>query len=307
MQANYQGNMTNGQVPYNNPYGQTQGQPIYMPPNAYQPTPVMPGFVPVMPVGYFGIQPRMLGLDKLMAIRGVFIKSKFRGLEALTGCEQTHRHFVYALGADGKAKKGHKVFKCKEASDCLMRQCCSPHCRAFNMDVTHKDYQDSTFDGEPFLKFERPFQCTFLCLARPEMTVSLTEQGQSAVLGKIVNPFQCCDLTVHIKDAQDNLRYKIVGSCCQCGVLCEGPCCQGAEFDILTATGEKIGALKRVRASILQNMVETVANFSVEFPPQSTGPDRALFIAAAIMLDFTYFEKSTKGAAQTAAELETGN
>jgi hypothetical protein len=294
-----QGNMIvaqNGYVPPQQYQGQfgAQNQVVYMPANNMQ----MPLLMQLFPA----IQPRMGGLDKLMAINGVFIKQKFMALQAVTGCEQQHRHFVYALGSDGKHKKGGKIFKCSERSNCLMRQCCSPHCRSFNMDVNNKDYYDPGFDGTPFLKFERPFKCTLLCCNRPELKVRLTEGGQDVVLGKVVNPFQCCDLKMDVYDATDALKYYVVGSCCQCGILCEGPCFQGASFDIKTPGGDIVGTLKRVRASFLENVVETVANFSVTFPQNANGPDRALLIGATIMMDYIYFDKKSKGIEKTARD-----
>ena len=127
------------------------------------------------------------------------------------------------------------------------------------------------------------------------MKVHLVECDQNILLGKVVNPFGCCELKLNIFNASNDLRYTIVGSCCQCGVICQGPCCQEVELQILNVAAEQVGTLRRVKASILQNVVETVANFTVTFPQHSNGPDRALLIAATIMLDYTYFEKKSKG------------
>jgi len=237
---------------------------------------------------------RMAKVDKLMSVKGVFIRQKFPLLQAVTGCQQKHKHFVYGLGPDGKCRKGSKMFKCKENSGCLMRQCCASSCRVFDMDVTHKDYFDPKFDGKPFLKFERPFKCSFLCCNRPYMAVKLVESGQDILLGKVVNPYECCDLKLQVFDATDTLRYTVTGSCCQCGILFAGPCCQEVKLNILDGKGEKVGTLNKVRASILQNMLEPVANFVVNFPKNSTGPDRALLIASALMLDYLYFDHKPK-------------
>jgi len=271
------------------------GNVMYMPVPTMQ-VPLLQGMVPFF-------QPKMLGLDKLTSIHGVYIKQKFMKLQAITGCTQQHRHFVYALGNDGKHKKGSKMFKCKEDSGCCMRQCCSPGCRSWNMDVSHKDYYDQAFDSAPFLRFERPFKCTFLCCNRPELIVSLVENGQSVKLGKVVNPLQCCDLKVEIFDASDALKYTIAGTCCQCGVICQGPCCQEVDLAILDASGQNVATMKRVKASVLQNMVESVANFTVHFPKDSTGPDRALLIAATLMIDYIYFDKKSKGAVNEANDI----
>lgn len=61
---------------------------------------------------------------------------------------------------------------------------------------------------------ERPCTCTFLCLARPEMTVSFVENGTNTFFGKIKNPCLLCTLGCHIEDARGNLKYIVSGTCC---------------------------------------------------------------------------------------------
>lgn len=164
------------------------------------------------------------------------------------------------------------------------------------MTVNHKDYGDQTFDAQPFLVFDRPFKCTILCCNRPEISVNLVENGSNVYLGKVKNPFAFCDLIGEIYDAANNKKYTIEGSCCQCGVLCEGPCCQKASLAI-KKEGQVCGSLDRVQGSVVQNCFTTVCNFAVTFPPDSSPEDRALFLAATIMIDFAYFEKKQQGGA----------
>ena len=245
----------------------------------------------MIPQPIFFYQPKMTGFQKLQYMPGIFIKQKFNKWNALCGWEQQNRYFVYGLGDDETTKKGSKMFKCYEKSPCFQRQVCAPSCRTFNMDVKHKDYQDQAFNGSNFLRFEREFKCSCFCLARPVLMVNSTEPGSEGYLGKITNPFICCELICELYDNQNLLRYKINASCCQCGIVCEGACCQSAILNILDDKGEICGNLKRVPSSVLKNCCATQANFAVKFPPQSTASERALFIAATIMIDFSYFER----------------
>ena len=242
----------------------------------------------------FFYQPKMTGFQKLQSMPGIFIKQKFNKYNALCGWEQQNRYFVYGLADNGKYKKGSKMLKCYEKSPCFQRQLCAPHCRTFNMAVRHKDYQDVGFNNSNFLQFEREFKCSFFCLARPVLKVHSTEAGSEGYLGKITNPFICCELICEIYDNQDSLRYKINASCCQCGIICEGPCFQSASLDIQDNQGNICGSFKRVPSGIAKNCCATQANFAITFPPQSTPGDKALFIAAAIMIDFSYFEKKQR-------------
>jgi len=252
----------------------------------------------LQPMPQFFFQPKMTGFQKLTTVPGIFLKQKFRPFQALTGCELQNRYHIYALDENGKERKGTKMFKCKETSECCQRQFCSPHCRAFSMNVNNKDYADQTFDGSSFLHFERGFKCTCLCLERPEMAVRLTENGNDIYLGKVKNPFKWFDLICEIYDSNDNVKYTIDGSCCQCGVICEGPLCQAATLNI-KKDGNIVGTLSRVMGSIAKNCFSTNANFAITFPLDATAEDRCLFIAATIMIDFSYFEKKNKGAMGT--------
>ena len=268
------------------------GNTMYNPSIGVQP--LLPGQQPGMqmiPQPIFFYQPKMTGFQKLQSMPGILIKQKFNKWNALCGWEQQNRYFVYGLGDDEKHKKGSKMFKCYEKSPCFQRQVCAPDCRTFNMEVKHKDYQDEGFNNSNFLLFEREFKCSCFCLERPVLKVHSTEGGTAGYLGKVINPFKCCELICEIYDNQDSLRYKINASCCQCGIICEGPCFQSASLDIQDDQGNICGSFKRIPSSIAQNCFTTQANFAVKFPPQSTPGDRALFIGAAIMLDFSYFEK----------------
>lgn len=68
-------------------------------------------------------QPRMkTGLDRLRHLPAVFVKQKFEMLEALTGCETENRYKVYASN-ENMDKVGDPIFKCKEKSSFLARNC----------------------------------------------------------------------------------------------------------------------------------------------------------------------------------------
>jgi len=60
-------------------------------------------------------------------------------------------------------------------------------------------------------------------------------------------------------------------------------------LEIKDATGQSCGSFKRVQSNALNNCFTTQANFAVTFPPQATAGERALFIAASMMLDFFIF------------------
>ena len=239
----------------------------------------------IIPQPVFVFKPRTTGFEKLQSMQGIFIKQKlFNKWTALCACDRRNRYFIYGLNDDNeKDKKGSKIFKCYEKSSCFQKKLCPPCMRTFNMEVKHKDYQDQNFNDSNFLLFEREFKCICFCLGRPVLKVHSTENGTADYLGKVVNLcFKCSDLSFEIRDNQDLMRYKIFGSCCQCGVLCQGPCYQYAKLDIEDYQGNICGSIKRI----------PTASYVVKFPPQSTPREKALFIGVTIMIDFAYFDCS---------------
>jgi len=153
-------------------------------------------------------------------------------------------------------------------------------------------------DESEILKFNRECSCTYMCLNRPELTVKNTMNGNDNYLGKIRSPWKCFNLQVDIHDETESIKYKVNGSCCQIGLFLRWPCepCQTIDFDIYNAGGDKVGSLQKRTAGCVKSMVSDTANFATFFPAGATSNDKALLLAAIIMLDFTYFEEKPQGA-----------
>lgn len=47
---------------------------------------------------------------------------------------------------------------------------------------------------------------------------------QDLYLGKVHDPYHCCNLTLETFDDENKKDYYISGSCCQCGLYCHWPC-----------------------------------------------------------------------------------
>ena len=117
------------------------------------------------------------------------------------------------------------IFKAKEKSDCLARNCLSGDCRPFKCKV------ESQPSDVLFLNLEREFTCTCLCLSRPVMEI----KNNSDYVGKVLFPFNCCSKRIEIFDNKHTLKYAIEGSICQLGFCLPLPCepCQIVDFNIL--------------------------------------------------------------------------
>lgn len=238
-----------------------------------------------------GDKRRGKGFERLESRDGVFIKQKLEIGEILTGCQQANTYNVYPLSKDGD-KKGAKLFKCKEQSDCCARVCLAPDCRPFTMKVKLSD-NDEDVDSSPFLEIDRPCKCTCYCCNRPEISVTYVEDGKSEYLGKVVNPWTCCDIELEIFDKDNNKVYTIDGNCCQLGLHCSGPCdaCQTIDFEIKTAGGEIVSSLQKRSPGCVAAMVSEADNFALNFPAKSTKEQRALLLCAVLFLDYRFFEE----------------
>ena len=232
------------------------------------------------------------GMEKLQEMPGVFVKQKFQLMEALTGCEQENKYAVYKLSKDGKDKKGKPFLKAKEKSGFCARQCCPAAMRPFHMIVENED-NNETVDGEKFMHIERPFTCAILCCCRPFAEATLNEKEVNERLGTIKNPWTCYDVQMDVHGPSDELKYKIVGNCCQLGFWCKWPCdpCQHIHFDIRDPAGTVVGNLEKFSQGCIKASIDDSSNFSIEFPKDTTPKDKALFIAATLFMDLRFFEE----------------
>jgi hypothetical protein len=243
--------------------------------------PQQPMMMPVAHGAYMGD-----GYSILNSLDQIKIKQKFEVLEALTGFETQNEYNILD-------KNGVKLFKAKEESDCLQRQCLPGDCRAFEYYITH---HVGPLAGQPFLHIVREFQCTMCCANRPVLNVydAVTKE----CLGSIRDPWALCDMTFDIMDAAGQEIIKVDGSCCQLGLFCQCPCgpCENVEFDIKdTKSGELVGGVDKTFT--LANLVSFADNdnYKVTFGKVKNPKYKAMLLALAIFIDMRYFEVKGNG------------
>lgn len=159
-----------------------QGQPMQMQPMMMAPGAMAPAGYAVIPL----LAPDIMStLDRL---KGVFINQRIDVLEVVTGCEGRNKYILSAwdpvLGeAQPKQGKGDELMKFKEESDCCIRLLCGP-ARPFQMALFADSPSIGTYRKGPdpltlpdAIILERPFKCTFLCLARPIIKIKHNSLG----------------------------------------------------------------------------------------------------------------------------------
>lgn len=73
-------------------------------------------------------------MTELALSTGVLIRQEAQVLEQITGCESPNRYYVFSQSPQGGMKL---LFKCKEYSECCMRNCCPASTREINMVIKH--------------------------------------------------------------------------------------------------------------------------------------------------------------------------
>ena len=234
-------------------------------------------------------------LDILARADKAFIKQKVELLEVFTGCETKNRYHVYIHTT---LNENIYLFKCKESSGWCMRNCCASESRAFNMKVKHMQNEgefrnDQYDDQKKYAEFNRPFKCTCFCLSRPEMNASILKQN----IGKVVDPFNCCDEEFNIYDTRGELRWRVSASCCQCGILFRKSCgvCCTAQFPIFKGSRtdldrDSADGMITKKSTGLSEVFTDADSFVLTFPGDATPEEKMLLISTVLMIDYRLYE-----------------
>lgn len=238
------------------------------------------------------------GFEKLLSLEGVHIEKNYSWGKVPccgTSCPTVVDKYSYkisdlgAFGSEEKDQSGDQVLRGTENIPDFDNIWCTTGHRAFDIEVQHQEFNWRLPNASFFLKLERKFKWSFLCMNRPEMIVTLVEGGKTERLGRIVNPIQCgVDFRVKIYDAAESLRYVIKADCCSCGVTCPGSCSTETIMTVYDGFGNVEGKLTILEGKRVPDGVRH--SFSMNFPENSSGSDRALLIAGVLMIGKTFFE-----------------
>ena len=230
-------------------------------------------------------------MQELALSPSVLIRQQPQFFEQISGCESPNRYFVFSQSPQTGFKM---LFKCKEQSECCQRNCCSASMREFVMDIKHianagalnENFQNS------FVHVNKPFKCTCCCLERPEMIANYSANGE--LVGKVKQPFSCCDPIFTIYDNAGTMRYYIYADCCQCGLCCSGPCAKLSEvtFNIYRDAnmGQPIGSIVKKIANFSE-LITSADSYQVNFPADARPNEKLLLIITGLMIDYQFFEE----------------
>ena len=248
----------------------------------------MPGMMPYM----YGPQNFMYCEDpmkELAQCTGAIIRQEIEMFEVVTGCETQNRYQVFIQSPMGLKY----AFKCSERSGCCSRVCCSNQCRGLIMEIRHiaSAAEIDTDISKIFIRAEKPCACGCLCCCRPYMDIKLQENKQK--IGKVREPFTCCDNDAEVYDENNNLKYRIVGDCCQIGFCCGSTAEKLVEIEFkIERNGEQVGMMKKMSSS-LGEFFSKADSYKISFPTDATPEEKMLLICAGLLIDYQYFEKDS--------------
>jgi len=167
-----------------------------------------------------------------------------------------------------------------EKSDGIQRILASP-----NRELTLFAHAGSGKKDPALLRMYKPWHCTGCeCFINPQMELDLPDGKK---VGRIDDPFDCCNMNQQIFDADDNVRFKVTGPKCQSGICC--PLCADTQFEVTDKDDKMVGAITKPALNLGEACLQT-NRFAVKFPEQCTMNDKALLVGSAMLLDLQYFD-----------------
>lgn len=225
--------------------------------------------------------------DMLMAVRGLYIKEKTDWGEILTGFERENTYKIMDLDE----KKGATLFKAKEKSSCCSRNFSNGDCRPFNVKIENQLDRDRTC-----IWLEKPQTCTMQCFGRPVLDVFVVndQNNEKIFVGKVIDPFECCEFAFEIRDHDDKPVYTFHTPKCQQAMLCGNSfhCdeCKKVDFEVKDVSGQTVTQAKRRGKGFLQNAMSDADKFEIKFTPKMPWNHRVLLLSTVIFIDFRMFE-----------------
>lgn len=244
------------------------------------------GPMPAMMMGY-GPQNFMYVDDpmkELAVSTGAIIRQEIEMYEAISGCETQNKYQVFIQSPMGLKY----CFKCNERSGCCARCCCSNDCRSLEIVIRHVSPNEVDTDiSKIYIRANK--SCSLCCCCRPNMEVRLVEENK--YLGRVREPFTCCDKDAEIYDEKGNLKYRIIGDCCQMGLCCGSSVEKMAEIEFKIVQGnEVVGMMKKMMATLGEYFTKA-DSYKISFPTKATPEEKMLFICAGLLIDYQNFER----------------
>lgn len=250
------------------------------------------GMIPGMSPYVYG--PQMFNycedpMKELAQATGAIIRQEIELAEVYTGCETQNRYQVFIQSPMGLKY----AFKCNERSGCCSRCCCANSCRGLDIVIRHvaSAAELDTDISKIFMRAHKPCALGCCCLCRPRMDIYFEENKK--YLGSVREPFTCCDKDAEVYDENHNLKYRMVGDCCQIGLCCGASAKKMAEIEFRIQRNKEDVAMMKKMSSSLGEYFTKADSYKISFPVDATPEDKMLLICAGLLIDYQYFERDS--------------
>ena len=206
-------------------------------------------------------------------------------------------YFNYRISLEyDKPGEAYYLFDSIDLSPTCSHNCCPNQAKSVNMEIG--SYGIGKGIRQTFAKFEKPYRCACLfccaCCTRPTFNVFIN--GGNEKIGFIREIRTACDPTMFVFSKNNTLKYKIVGSCCQCGYCCRDLCCgmcNSAKFSIYHGRDieeeKPVGFIEKYKYS--GNKVKPdYEQVTIIYPVTASCQDKVLILAAALFIEILYYQ-----------------
>ena len=127
------------------------------------------------------------------------------------------------------------------------------------------------------------------------MTITFNNNNMSQIFGKVRYPCTCCNEKFTIYDINENEVFWIIGSVCQCGILCgKWGRCYETVFNIIRPENPDEVCGKIVKIAKCSSCITNADTFNVFYPKDATPQQKMLIISATLMMDYQFFENENE-------------
>ena len=209
-------------------------------------------------------------------------------------CCPLYYNYRISLQYDNEA---YFLFDTKEYSPVCSHDCCPNQARTFDMELRSLSIDEKKM-RKRFATINKPYRCACscccACCSRPTLNVKIN--GGVEYIGKVVEIRTLCTPTLYIFNKANNWKWKISGSCSQCGYCCKDLCCgmcNNCTFQIYPPgedpDAKAVGIINKVKMSGKKRKPD-FEQVEVSFPGTASCQDKVLIISACLFLQMLYFQ-----------------
>jgi len=217
------------------------------------------------------------GLEHLVFADNLYLKQKVELLEVMTGISTENRYHI--LNAQQQ-----QLYEAKENSNFCIRMCTGA-LRPFKMTI----YDNS---GRGLIEIDRPYKFSSAwmpcCLPLNScflQTMHITSPLTGQVFGRIRQNYELCAASFTLEDEHGNVIGKMKSPLlfCEC-------CTSDIDFPIET-NGQELARVSHKWGGFLKEFYTNADDYHIQFPLNLPVSQKVVMIAAAILIDYVFFER----------------